>query len=104
MPAIAPFSFGEEEFNIDESASAICSISKGDLPVNIWWSFDGGSIETIYNLTSNDDGITITRTSQKISMLVIDAVRGRHRGNYTCYASNRGGVVTHSSYLAINGY
>lgn len=102
MPAIAPFSFGEDEFNIEESALATCSITKGDLPVTIWWSFDGGSIETNYNLTS-DEGVTITRTSPKISMLVIDAVKGRHRGNYTCFAQNRGGFAAHSSYLSING-
>lgn len=71
--------------------------------MKIWWSFDGGSVESQHNLTS-DDGVTITRTSQKISMLVIDAVKGRHRGNYTCHAHNRGGMATHSSYLSINGY
>lgn len=103
MPAIAPFSFGEDEFNIDEYASATCSISKGDLPVKIFWSFNGGSIETQHNLTS-DDGVAITRNSPRMSMLVLDAVKGRHRGNYTCNAQNRAGIASYSSYLSINGH
>ena len=45
----------------------------------------------------------ITRTTQKISMIAIDAVKARHRGNYTCYAQNRAGVAQQSSYLSING-
>lgn len=79
---------------------ASCSIIKGDSPIKIWWRFDDEDVS--YNLTSND-GIVITRTSQKISILAIEAVKGRHRGNYTCFASNKGGVSHHSAYLDING-
>jgi hypothetical protein len=97
-----PFDFGEEEFNFDESASTICSISKGDAPIKIWWTFNGDGDNFSYNISSND-GLIITRNSQKISMLAIDAVKARHRGNYTCYAQNKGGVAQQSAYLAING-
>lgn len=55
-----------------------------------------------FNLTTND-GVVISRNSQKVSMLSIDAIKSRHRGNYTCFASNKGGVAQHSSYLAITG-
>jgi hypothetical protein len=55
-----------------------------------------------YNLTTND-GIMITRNGQKLSVLNIEAVKARHRGNYTCYASNKGGFSSLSSYLTING-
>lgn len=102
LPTIIPFNFGEEELNLDESVTAICSIIKGDIPITIWWKFHDGNEEMTYNLTTND-GIVITRTSQKISLLAIDAVKARHRGNYTCFAQNKGGVVQHSAYLAING-
>jgi hypothetical protein len=97
-----PFNFGEEELNLDESVSTVCSITKGDLPMKIWWTFSGDSDDFSYNISSND-GLMITRNSQKISMLAIDAVKARHRGNYTCYAQNKGGVAQHSAYLAING-
>lgn len=55
-----------------------------------------------HNLTTGD-GIVITRGSQKTSMLAIDAVKARHRGNYSCFAQNKAGVANHTVYLAING-
>jgi Immunoglobulin domain len=103
LPIIAPFNFGEEELNLDDSVTATCSITKGDLPIHIWWQFsDGMESQSSYNLTTND-GIVVTRTTQKLSFLNIDAVKARHRGNYTCFASNKGGFAQHSSYLAMNG-
>jgi hypothetical protein len=48
--------------------------------------------------------VVITKPSQKISILAIDAVKARHRGNYSCMASNRGGFTQHYAYLSINGY
>jgi hypothetical protein len=79
----------------------MCTVTKGDLPLKIWWSFEneGSPLE---NLTSND-GIYITKTSQKISTLVIEAVKARHRGNYSCFVTNKAGIASHSAYLAING-
>lgn len=88
--------------NLDESISAVCSVTKGDAPIKIWWAFKGDHDKFTYNLTS-DDGVMITRSGQKVSMLTIDAVKARHRGNYSCFASNPGGVAHQSSYLAING-
>lgn len=102
IPTIIPFNFGEEELNLDESVSTMCSITKGDVPIKIWWTYTGDVEGLTYNLTTND-GIVITRNSQKISMLAIDAVKARHRGNYTCFASNKGGVAQQFAYLAING-
>ena len=102
LPVITPFTFGEEEFNFDDSTSAMCSITKGDMPLNISWSFKGDFDEFSYNLTSND-GVLITRNGQKLSVLNIEAVKARHRGNYTCFASNKAGVAQQSAYLAING-
>lgn len=102
MPSILPFTFGEE-FNLDDSVTATCSVTKGDTPLSIWWRFsDGIEDQMSYNLTTND-GIVITRSNQKVSMLAIEAVKARHRGNYTCFAQNKGGVSQHSAYLAIYG-
>ena len=102
LPIIAPFTFGEDELNLDDSVTVICSITKGDLPVNIWWKFSGSVEEMSYNLTTND-GVVITRTSPKVSFVNIDAVKARHRGNYSCFASNKAGFVQYSAYLAMNG-
>lgn len=102
LPSIVPFGFGEEQFNLDDSVTTVCSVVKGDLPLTIWWSFEDVNHASVYNITTND-GIIITRSSQKVSMLMIEAVKARHRGNYTCYAQNRGGLSAQSAYLAING-
>ena len=102
LPQIVPFTFGEDEFNFDDSVTAVCSITKGDLPLKVWWTFQEDGIPDSYNLTTND-GIVITRNSQKVSMLAIEAVKARHRGNYTCFAQNKGGFSNHSAYLSING-
>jgi Immunoglobulin domain len=88
--------------NLDDTASTICSVTKGDLPIHIWWTFvdDFNGLER--NLSTND-GLMITRNSPKVSMLTIDAVKARHRGNYTCHAHNKAGISQHSAFLFING-
>lgn len=102
MPQISGFSFGDEELNLDETIAATCIIIKGDLPVQVWWTLRDDYHNEERNLTSND-GVMITKTSSKISVLNIEAVKARHRGNYTCFAKNKAGTAQHSAYLAING-
>lgn len=68
LPTIVPFSFGQDELNLDESISATCSITKGDLPLKIWWTFTGEENYIGFNLTTND-GIVITKTNQKLACL-----------------------------------
>lgn len=97
---IVPFSFGDSQVNLDDSVMTSCSVMKGDLPLSIYWTFSNGNMS--YNLSSND-GLVIMRTSQKISMIAIDAVKARHMGNYTCFAGNKGGTAEYSTYLAIHG-
>lgn len=97
-----PFNFGEDEVNFDDSVTATCSIIKGDLPLMVWWRFTESEESMSYNLTTND-GVVVTKPSQKISILAIDAVKARHRGNYTCFAQNKGGSSQFSTYLAVNG-
>lgn len=88
--------------NLDDAASVICSVTKGDLPIHIWWTLvdDFSGIER--NLSTND-GLMISRSSPKLSLLNIDAVKARHRGNYTCHAHNKAGITQHSAFLFING-
>lgn len=97
-----PFSFGEEELNLDDTVTAVCTITKGDIPMKLWWTFKSDDDEFPYNLTTSD-GVVVSRSSQKVSMLTIEAVKARHKGNYTCYSQNKAGVSQQSSYLSING-
>ena len=82
--------------------SIVCSITKGDLPLNIWWSFTDVDTKVEHNLTTND-GVVITRSGNKLSLLNIESVKGRHRGIYKCVSSNRAGTTEFSAQLAING-
>lgn len=102
LPQIVPFSFGDEQINLDDSVMASCSIIKGDLPLRVYWQFFETDETLSYNLTTND-GVVVTKPSPKISILAIDAVKARHRGNYTCFAQNKAGVTQFSAYLAMNG-
>jgi len=70
--------------------------------MKIWWTFKGDDEDYPHNVTSND-GIVVMRNTQKMSALSIDAVKARHRGNYSCFAQNKAGVAQHSAYLAMNG-
>lgn len=88
--------------NLDDAVSATCTVTKGDLPLSIFWSFTEDNSDHTFNLTTND-GVVITRSSQKNSMLSIDAVKAHHKGNYTCIASNKAGTSQHSTFLRING-
>lgn len=97
-----PFNFGDEELNSNDMVSTMCTVNKGDLPIDIsWFHTDDMGIDK--KLTTND-GIVITRTNQRISMLSIDQLKARHRGNYTCLAKNSAGIVQASAFLFINGY
>ena len=102
MPQINAFSFGDDEMNLDDTASVMCSVTKGDLPIRIWWTLVDDFSGTERNMSTND-GLMITRSSPKVSMLTIDAVKARHRGNYTCHAHNKAGISQHSAFLFING-
>lgn len=70
--------------------------------MTIWWQFTETDESMAFNLTTND-GVVITKPSRKISILAIDAVKARHRGNYTCFSQNKGGASQFSTYLAVNG-
>lgn len=91
-----PFEFGEEPFDSSSTVSVQCVVTKGDVPIDIGWMFNGRRI-------SSNDGITVSKLGQKMSTLYIESIRSRHAGNYTCRASNAAGSVEHSSELKVIG-
>ncbi|XP_055593961.1 cell adhesion molecule Dscam2 isoform X11 [Uranotaenia lowii] len=93
-PILLPFEFGEEPADMASTTMVSCAVAKGDTPVEINWMFNGTVLNT-------NDGILITKSGQKISMLSIESVQPRHAGNYTCVARNRAGFIEHTSELKV---
>lgn len=106
-PQLAPFTFGDEAANAGEMATVQCAVIKGDLPIDIMWSFNGRAIDAAngafdeHNYDNPD--IVISRSSKRASQLTIESVAARHAGEYSCTASNTAGTATHSSILSVNG-
>lgn len=96
-----PFSFGEEQLNVNDMVTTLCTVNKGDFPIEITW-YHKDNLGNVRKLTT-DDGIIITRTNERISMLSIDQLKAKHRGNFTCAASNKAGKTQYSTNLLING-
>lgn len=94
-PQIVPFDFGDEAVNSGEFASVSCSVHKGDLPIQISWYRNNGSMV-------EGNGITIMK-NQKVSTLSIDSVSFESAGEYTCLARNRAGSISHAARLNVNG-
>lgn len=84
----------------------MCFVGKGDPPKEItWWFEDEFGNERKLN---TNDGIVITKTSSRTSILNIESVMRRHRGLYKCivesFATSQKMQIQHSAYLAVNGW
>lgn len=95
-PKIAPFSFGDEAMNYGETVSVSCTISGGDLPINVTWTLNGQPLNAYLEILTEIRG-------KRIHNLMIDSVKAKHVGNFTCTASNWAGSVEHTSELIVNG-
>lgn len=91
-----PFDFGVDEINALDMVTASCAVNKGDLPLDISWRLNGQKMFT-------NDGVLVSRSSPRISVLSIESVRGRHAGNYSCVAENAAGTAEHTATLSVNG-
>ena len=95
-PQIVPISFGKDKFDEGSSAQILCSVSDGDEPLSIRWTFHGDSI-------SSDSGIMTSNLGTKTSFLMINSVSHEHRGSYTCLAKNKAGSAISTAKLNVNG-
>lgn len=82
--------------NYAETVSVTCTISGGDLPINVTWTLNGMPLEPYLEILTEKRG-------KRINNLMIDSVKAKHAGNYTCIAINAAGSVEHTSALAVNG-
>lgn len=85
-----------------DTVSAMCTVTKGDTPIDVWWIFSDVNGKNKRNITTKD-GVLVTRAGLKISAISIDSANARHCGNYTCFAKNRAGITSYSAQLLVNG-
>lgn len=95
-PKLVPFTFGEDPMNYDETVSVTCSVSVGDLPINFIWLLNRVPIEPYQDIVTEKRG-------KRISVLMIDSLKAKHMGNYTCLAENSARAVEYTSQLIVNG-
>ena len=95
-PEMLPLSFGAAVMSEGDFAQVSCIVRRGDDPLAIAWSFHGSNI-------TSDLGIMTTPIGGRGSMLVIPSVGHKHRGTYTCKASNMAGVRIETVELKVNG-
>ncbi|XP_025202775.1 Down syndrome cell adhesion molecule-like protein Dscam2 isoform X27 [Melanaphis sacchari] len=94
LPKIIPFSFGDGPVNSGESIQVVCSVSKGDRPMSITWSFYGEAL-------SSDMGVTTQMLGDATNFLSIPSAGPSNQGNYTCIAKNNAGFDTYTSQLVV---
>lgn len=82
--------------NNGETVSVQCTISGGDLPVQVSWTFNGAPLEPYLEIITKKLG-------KRINNLMIDSVSAKHAGNYTCIVENAAGVAHQSSELVVIG-
>lgn len=82
--------------NYDEPVSISCTISGGDMPINVMWMLNRAPIEPSFDVITEKRG-------KRIYVLIIESVKAKHAGNYTCLAENAAGIAEHSSRLIVNG-
>ena len=95
-PKLVPINFGQDTFDEGSSAMIVCTVSAGDEPLSLRWTFHGLNI-------SSDSGIITNNLGTKASILMIGSVSHSHRGTYTCLAQNRAGSASSTTKLNING-
>lgn len=66
------------------------------MPVHFSWIVNGKPITEM-------PGYNLGAFGKKASVLGIDSVSEQHGGNYTCLASNRAGLASFTSELAVQG-
>jgi hypothetical protein len=96
-PQIGVFTFGNEPLNAGDIASVTCAVTKGDLPMDISWMFQGRLVD------EKHEDIIIVNLGKRGKQLSIEAVRAAHAGDYTCVASNIAGSTTRTAILNVNG-
>lgn len=95
VPHIKPFELDEAVF-AGGSVHLDCHVSKGDIPLDISWSFQGKPV-------TRRMGVKTTSLGDRVSVLDIPNAMGANSGNYTCTATNRAGTTSHTALFEVIG-
>lgn len=79
-----------------EPVSIQCTISGGDLPIEVIWKLNGEKIPSSID-------VSLTKVGKRMNGLMIESVTAHHAGNYTCLARNKAGEAEYSSALFVIG-
>lgn len=96
LPVIVPFPLSEKPAHTEQSLTITCGISDGDLPLNIFFTFNNQPI-------TPDMDVSISKLGKRTSVLTIDSVGGYHAGVYTCHGKNAAGSTSYSTELKVIG-
>ncbi|XP_011496238.1 PREDICTED: Down syndrome cell adhesion molecule-like protein Dscam2 [Ceratosolen solmsi marchali] len=93
-PKISPFT-ADHDLHLGERTTLTCSVSRGDLPLTIFWLKDGRTM-------GPSERVTVTSVDQFNSILMIESLSPDHNGNYSCVARNLAAEVSHTQRLVVH--
>lgn len=96
LPVIVPFPLSEKPAHTEQSLTITCGVSDGDLPLNLFWTFNNQPI-------TPDMDVSISKLGKRTSVLTIDSVGGHHAGLYSCHGKNAAGSASYSTELKVIG-
>lgn len=97
-PKITPFSTGSEAVHLGQYITYQCTITEGDLPLNILWTFNNQPL-----VNEDNEDILIAKMGRRSSVLTIESVGARNAGNYTCQGTNAAGKTSYTTQLRVIG-
>lgn len=78
------------------SAKAMCTITVGDLPIDIRWLKNG-------KILSSQKNARIAQVDDTLGVLTLSALTVDDSGNYSCSANNSAGVAIYTTSLYVKG-
>lgn len=81
---------------MDQYVTLSCTISDGDLPLNMFWTINRHPVTA-------ESNVLVSKLGKRSSVLTIESVQAHHAGNYTCHAENLAGSTSYSTELKVIG-
>ena len=97
-PLVERFSF-PKNLTRGKRLRVICTVTEGDLPLEVEWWKDGLKIEEAFG----QFGVQVRRIDEYTSLLAISFLETTHAGNYSCLAKNSVASFARSATLTIRG-